>query len=65
MKSKTLTKVIQCPAQGRLAEVVYTATGGQYNIQSCPARNDRGGCDRQCINLLAASRHSTEWYSLN
>ena len=63
MKSKTLTKVIQCPVQGRTAEVAYTVTDGHYNIQSCPARNDKGGCDRQCTKMLAIARNSTEWYS--
>jgi len=63
MKSKTLTRVLQCPTLGRLAEVAYTVTNGHYNIQSCPARNDTGGCDRQCTKMLTIARNSAEWYS--
>ena len=65
MGSKTKTKVIQCPVQNRLAEVTYKVIGNwfnrEYEIQSCPAMSDWGGCDRQCKRQLAISLKSAEW----
>ena len=59
------TKVIECPVQKRQVEVTYKVLGSwldrRYEVESCPAMYDWGGCDRQCKNLLAISPRSSEW----
>lgn len=66
MGSEIRTRVIQCPVQNRLVEVTYKVIGNwfnrEYEVQSCPAMSDWGGCDRQCKNKMAISPKSAEWY---
>ena len=66
MRPKTRIKVIRCPVQNRLTEVSYKIIGNLFNreyvIQSCPAMQDWGGCDRQCKNQLAITRQPEELY---
>ena len=65
MKSKIKSRVIKCPVQNRLVEVSYKAIGSwfnrEYDIQSCPAMNDWGGCDRQCQRLFSTPSRAAEW----
>jgi len=53
------------PVQNRLVEVSYKAIGSwfnhEYDIQSCPAMRDWGGCDRQCKRLLSTPSRAAEW----
>ena len=69
MGSKLRKKVIQCPLHNRSAEVTYKIIGSwfnrKYDIQSCSAIHDGGGCDRQCKNQLAVSRTTDEWHMHN
>ena len=65
MKSRIRTRVIKCPVQNRLVEVSYTKIGSwfkyDYNIHSCPAMRDGGGCDRQCKHLLSIPTQTADW----
>ena len=65
MKSKIKTRIIKCPVQNRLVQVSYKAIGSwfnrEYDIQSCPAMSDWGGCDRQCQHLLSIPARAAEW----
>ena len=65
MKSKLKSRIIECPVQKRLVQVDYTTVGNwfnrKYEIKSCPAMSDWGGCDRQCQPLLSIPARSAEW----
>ena len=65
MNSKIRSRTIKCPTQNRLVEVSYNKTGSwfnpEYNVLSCPAMADWGGCDRQCKPLLAIPARASEW----
>lgn len=64
---KSRTRVIKCPKQKRLVEVTYAMVGSwfsrDYDIQSCPAMNDWGGCERQCKSVLAQPPKAMDWYA--
>ena len=63
----TQSKVINCPLQKREVEVKYNIVGSwpnrHYEIESCPAMYDHGGCYRQCEKLLSMSPRSTPDYT--
>lgn len=69
MKSKLRKKTIHCPVRDRPTEVTYRISGNwfnrEYDIESCPAMRDGGGCDRQCKHLLIVARSPREWQMHN
>ena len=66
MGSENRKKVIHCPLRNRETEITYRIVGSwfrrDYDILSCPAMHDRGGCDRRCKQQLAVARGSADWY---
>ena len=67
MVSGNKTRTIRCPVQNRLVDVTYRAVGKwykrEYDVHSCPAMRDWGGCDRQCKHQIEISPKSIEWQS--